>query len=146
MINEDNGPKVVRLWHELYVQFQSDPCDLRTDKKFCEDIGLEPATLSQWKRKYRSFIFREVEAQRKTYRNELRAIGLKALMRKLDSGDTNAIKLHFQLLGDLVEKTEIKTENMSDAEKVRRIESLRTEVTKRQEDWKKAADKDSTSV
>lgn len=135
-------PKIDRMWHELYYDKEADPTDKRTDKQFCEELGLNPGSFATWKHKFRTFIYREVEARRKTFRNEMRTLGYKALMRKLETGDTNAIKLHFQLLGDLVEKIETKTENMNDADKKRRIESLRRETTEREESWDKAKRKD----
>lgn len=132
-------PKVVRFWHQLYVEMQADPTDLRSDTDFYTELGIEKSTFVSWKRLYRTFIFREVEQLRKAYRNEDRTAGRKALMKKVASGDTNAIKLLFQLMGDLVEKTEIKTENMSDEDKKRRILSLRSEVAQRERMWDSAA-------
>ena len=141
---KDTGdePQVRRHWHELYIEKESDPYDVRNDKQFCEDNQLNYNSFCSWKGKYRTFIYREVEQRRKQYRNEHRSIGYKALMKKLLSGDTNAIKLHFQLLGDLVEKQEVKTENMSDADKIRRLQSLREEVLQREEAFKRASSKE----
>ncbi len=112
---------------------QADPFDNRTDKEFCEEIGLEYTTLHAWKHKYRSHIFKEVESIRKNYINEYRSKGHKALAKKLDK-DTNAIKLLFQLLGDLVEKTESKVE-MNRDDQLRRITALRNTIGKRQAAW-----------
>ena len=130
------APPLPRHWHDLYIDFQADPLDIRTDKQFCEEIQLAPQTLANWKVKYRPYIFREVEARRKSYASELRSKGHKALSRKLDK-DTNAIKLLFQLLGDLVERTESKVE-MSDADKLRRIEALRKSTSSREKAWTEA--------
>lgn len=133
-MSTDKAPDVPRHWHELYIEAQSDPLDSRSDTKFCEDIKLDYSTFQTWKHRYRKYIFGEVEKRRQHYRNELRAKGHKALARKLDK-DTNAIKLLFQLLGDLVEKTETKME-MSDADKARRLRSLLDQNTKKQAEWK----------
>lgn len=132
-------PSLDRAWHELYIALQADPTDHRSDKKFCEDIALEYQTLASWKKKFRSFIFREVEARRRNHSNELRAMMYKALAKKLDK-DTNAIKLLAQLLGDLVEKTEVKTESMNDADKVRRIKALSEVNSRKLTQWNKASD------
>lgn len=129
-------PKIQRHWHELYIEAQADPFDVRTDKEFCEEIALDVQTFRNWKSKYRAFIFREVEKLRADHRNELRSKGYKALTRKLDK-DTNAVKLLFQLLGDLVEKTETKME-MSDADKVRRVKTLLGSITKKRKVWEEA--------
>lgn len=133
MTNEPHEPKVSRMWHELYIEMQADPMDSRTDKEFCESLGLEVQTFRNWKCEYRQYIFKEVEARRKNYVNELRSKGHKALAKKLDK-DTNAIKLLFQLLGDLVEKTESKVE-MNHADQLRRILALRNTIGKRQAAW-----------
>jgi hypothetical protein len=138
-------PHVDRFWHQLYIETQADPTDTRTDAKFCEDICLDYATFSNWKRKYRPFIFREVEARRRTYVNEMRSRIYKALNKKLDT-DTNAIKLLAQLMGDLVEKTEVKTENMNDGDKVRRIKALTDANSKKIKQWEQAESKDSAPV
>lgn len=132
-------PSVDRFWHTLYIESQADPTDSRTDKQFCEDAILDYYTFSSWKKRYRSFIYREVEALRRNYKNEMRSKIYKSLMKKLDS-DTNAIKLLAQLMGDFVEKTEVKTENMNDADKIRRIEALSQANTKKRKEWLRASD------
>ncbi len=136
-MEEIKAPSIERTWHNLYIESQANPTDHRSDKQFCEDIALDYYAFSSWKHKYRPFIYREVEAIRKNYRNELRSRIYKALDKKLDS-DTNAIKLLAQLMGDLVEKTEVKTENMNDQDKVRRIASLLKANTKKQREWDRA--------
>jgi len=130
-------PKIDRFWHQLYIESQADPTDSRNDKKFCEDAVLDYYTFAAWKRRYRPFIYREVEKLRRNYRNEMRSKIYKSLMKKLDS-DTNAIKLLAQLMGDLVDKTEVKTENMNDADKVRRLKTLSEANTKKLRQWEVA--------
>ena len=127
-------PTVDRFWHTMYIESQADPTDHRTDKQFCEDAVLDYYAFCSWKKKYRPFIYREVEAIRRNFKNEIRSRIYKALDKKLDT-DTNAIKLLAQLLGDLVEKTEVKTENMNDADKIRRLEALSKENTKKRKQW-----------
>lgn len=132
-MNEIKEPPQPKTWHDLYIELCADPFDHRTDKEFYESIGLEKSTFCAWKAKYRPYIFREVEARRKNYINEYRSKGHKALAKKLDK-DTNAIKLLFQLLGDLVEKTESRVE-MSHDDKIRRLNALLHTTGKRQEAW-----------
>ena len=136
--NEYKEPMIPRHWHELYFHMQADPLDQRTDTQFCEDIKLDRQTFQAWKTKYRKYVFREVDKLRQDYRNELRARMYKSIAKKLDK-DTNAIKLLAQLMGDLVEKTETRVE-MSDADKIRRIESLRGQVAEREKQWKNASE------
>lgn len=138
----EKEPTVRRFWHDLYIEMQADPTDRRTDAQFCEEMVLDYSTFRAWKTKYRNFIFREVESKRRNYKNELRARIYKALDKKLDS-DTNAIKLLAQLLGDLVEKTEVKTENMNDGDKVRRIKALSEANSKKLSQWERAEKADS---
>lgn len=142
MKEETKEPSVSRFWHDLYIEMQADPTDRRTDTQFCEEMVLDYSTFRAWKTKYRNFIFREVETRRRNYKNELRARIYKALDKKLDT-DTNAIKLLAQLLGDLVEKTEVKTENMNDGDKVRRIKTLSEENSKKLFQWERAEKGDS---
>lgn len=119
-----------KTWHELYVELLANPMDNRTDKKFCEEIGIDPTTLQKWKQKNRISIFGEVQRRRKAYINELRAVTYKALANKLDK-DTNAIKLSLQITGDLVERSESKVEYMDEDAKKRRINALIEEIGKR---------------
>lgn len=135
-------PQVDRYWHTLYIEMQSDPTVSQTDTDFCKDIALDYSTFRAWKVKYRNYIYREVEARRRNYKNEMRSKIYKALMKKMDS-DTNAIKLLAQLMGDLVEKTEIKTENMNDGDKVRRIKALSEANSKKLSQWERAEKADS---
>lgn len=124
------------FWHELYLEMLSNPTDNRTDKKFCEDIKIHINTLGNWKREHRKEIFHEVGRRRSQYVDELRATAWKSLAEKMPK-DTNAIKLAFQLLGDLVEKSEVKTEMMSRKDILDRANSLLKEFNTKKETWKK---------
>ncbi len=134
---ETPEPKVDRYWHDLYIEMKADPTRVQTDTDFCKEIALDYSTFRLWKVKYRNYIFREVEVRRRNYKNEMRSLIYKALVKKLDT-DTNAIKLLSQLLGDLVEKTEVKTENMNDGDKIRRIKSLTEANSKKLTQWDQA--------
>lgn len=139
---EIKEPQVDRYWHTLYIEMQSDPTVSQNDTDFCKEIALDYSTFRAWKVKYRNYIYREVEARRRNYKNEMRSKIYKALMKKMDS-DTNAIKLLAQLMGDLVEKTEVKTENMNDGDKVRRIKALSEANSKKLSQWERAEKEDS---
>ena len=127
-------PHVYNAWHEAYIEIQADPTDNRTDKKFAEDYGIHASTLSQWKREFRNRIFAEVNTRRKTYIAELRSRAYKALYGKM-STDTNALKLAFQLMGDLIERTESKVEYMTKEEKVQRINDLLKSIGAKKDQW-----------
>jgi hypothetical protein len=125
-----------KLWNDMYIELLANPVDNKTDKEFCEELGLSVSALQQWKKKYRKEIYNEVQKRRTQYINELRAQAYKALGMKMQK-DTNALKMVLQITGDLVERTESKVE-MTDAEKLRRIRTLRDGFTKREEAWKNA--------
>ena len=127
-----------KFWHELYIEKEANPFDKRTDKQFCEDIQMSIQNLEQWKRKHRTAIFQEVGKRRNQYLNEVRSVLWKSLAAKMaTSKGVDAEKLAAQLMGDLVEKHESKVE-MTDAEKQRRIQSLREGLQGREKAWKVA--------
>lgn len=126
-----------RIWHELYIEMLSNPMDRRTDRAFSEENGIHEDTLAKWKRNHRTEIFNEVQKRRKRYINELRAAAYKSIGDKIGKS-LDAAKLALQLTGDFVERTENRTEIMSDADKIRRIEALRKEAIEKLEAQKQA--------
>lgn len=146
-MEEEKVPKVDRYWHTLYIEKEADPTDQRTDAQFCAAINLEYKTLAAWKSKYRRYIYQQVNSIRKDYVGELRAKANKELFKKLDK-DTNALKLAFQLMGDLVEKTEQRVEYMSQEDTKRRINDLLKKVSDKQASWEvsKSLDQGPTEV
>lgn len=129
-------PFIKQFWHSLYIELLSNPNDHRTDKQFCEETKIHTNTLCVWKREYRLLIYAEAQKRRQAYLNELRATAWKALASKMDK-DTNAIKLAFQLTGDLVERSESRIEHLSQTDKINRINSLLKEASERTKAWKK---------
>ena len=132
-------PFIQHTWHEAYIELQADPGGKQTDKAFCEEYGIHKNTLLNWKRKYRNSIHKEVGKRRNEFVQELRTKAYKALYSKLNS-DTAAIKLCFQLMGDLVEKSEQKIEHgyMTREDKIRRIDELLKGINKKKDLWQKA--------
>lgn len=128
--------RVPRIWNDLYIEMLANPMDDTTDKDFCAEIGISVNALMKWKKAYRKSIYAEVQKRRNQHINELRAAAYKALGRKMDK-DTNALKLALQVTGDLVERSESKVE-MTESEKLRRIETLRTGVENRTKAWRQA--------
>ena len=135
---DPNKKYLEQYWHELYVEMLSNPDDKRTDKQFCEEIGIDNSTLTRWKSKYRLQIFEEVQKRRTQYINNIRNILQRALIKKVELGDTNAIKLGFQLIGDLVEKHENKMFGMDRNDKEKRLFNLLGEIGKKAQNWDKA--------
>lgn len=127
---------IKQFWHELYIELLANPNDLRTDKEFCEEIKIHVQTLQNWKRTNRLELFEEVQKRRNHYFNELRALAWKELTAKMKK-DLNAVKLAFQLTGDLVERTESKVEHMNYKDKIDRINQLLKDANDKQKTWKK---------
>lgn len=144
--NSLDNIKNPKFWHELYIEKEANPFDRRSDKQFCEDIQMSIQNLEQWKRKHRVAIFQEVAKRRTQYMNEVRVVLWKSLANKMStSKGVDAEKLVAQMLGDLVERHESKVE-MTDAEKLRRIHSLREGFKSREKAWEVAgSSQDSTS-
>jgi hypothetical protein len=134
-----------KFWQELYIELLANPLEDKTDKQFCEEIGLSISGLNSWKNKYRKSIYNEVTKRRQQYLNEFKAIAYKELAKKMKK-DTNALKMALQITGELVERSESKVEMTTD-EKLRRIQTLRDGYQKRAEAWQRAGliPKDSSS-
>jgi hypothetical protein len=137
---DEKEPLVKVFWQELYLEMLASPLDQRTDKEFIEENKVPQSSLSQWKRKNRKTIFDEVQKRRGAYVNEMRAIGYKALNR-MAAKDVNAVKLLFQLTGDLVEKSQISHEHLSRQDRIDRINNLLKEASAKNEKWKEINDK-----
>ena len=127
-------PTVRTAWHELYLELQSNPLDNRTDIEFCAENKLSNSALTVWKRENRKAIYDEVQKRRGQYINEMRAIGYKHLNRMCQK-DINAVKLLFQLTGDLVEQTKTTHEFMSRQDRIDRVKHLMEEALAKARVW-----------
>ncbi len=125
---------IKQFWNELYIELLANPNDLRTDIEFCNEIKIAVSTLKLWKRTHRMEIYQEVQKRRNHYFNELRALAWKELTSKMKK-DLNAVKLAFQLTGDLVERTESKVEHMNYKDKIDRINQLLKDANDKQKTW-----------
>ena len=134
-----------KFWNELYVEMLSNPDDHRTDVQFCKDVDISRDTLWKWKCKHRLSIYQEVQKRRNQYIQNFRNTLQRALAKKVELGDTNAIKLGFQVIGDLVEKSEHRFDGMEKTDKEKRIQALLTEIAKRDANWKRASEADTNS-
>ena len=130
------------LWNELYIEMLSspDPEEQISDVAFAESLKISLPTLKSWKGKYRKDIFDEVHKRRMVYINQRRAILDRALDKKVSEGDTQAIKLGYQLIGDLIERTEVKTDQMTEADKVRRVKTLLENAEAKKKAWSDAGE------
>jgi hypothetical protein len=139
MFIDPNKKYLENMWNELYIEMLANPDDNRTDKQFLDDIGIAKDTLWRWKCKHRLQIYEEVSKRRNQYIQNIRNILQRALIKKVEAGDTNAIKLGFQVIGDLVEKNVHQFDGMERTDKEKRILSLFTEIDKKRQAWESAA-------
>lgn len=116
-------------WNDLYIDLQADPLNQSTNISFCEQVGIHPRTLYAWKAKYRDDISKEVAKRRDKFKSDFRSDLYKALTARM-RGDTAAIKLGFQLLGDLVERSESRVEHMTPADKKAKLKELLSKIGK----------------
>ena len=123
-----------KTWKELYIEMQASPLEEITDKAFAEKYQVNYNTLSNWKQDHRKEIFDEVDRRRKDFLKQVRAVAFKSLIKKLDK-DTNALKLFFQLSGDLVERTENRTEIMRPEDLKRGISEMLREIESKKKAW-----------
>lgn len=128
--------QITSFWQQLYVEMLANPNEDMSDVEFCNEAKVPISTFRLWKRNNRVQIYNEVQRSRNMYINELRATAWKELALKMKK-DTNAIKLAFQLTGDLVEKTETKHEYMNRQDKSDRINNLIKEINEKKETWRK---------
>lgn len=124
-----------QFWHELYIEMLANPSDNRSDADFCRELNINTSTLCMWKTKYREDIYAEADRRRKNFVTQTRAKLWKKLDAKTES-DTNALKLAFQLLGDLVEKSESKIDYQSREDKIARAKVLWGAIESREKTWK----------
>lgn len=110
------------VWHPDVIEYMADPLDKRTYEQFCNDIGISLMTFWRYRTKHRDQITREVEAVRRKFLSEMRSKAYKSLNSKIDK-DVNALKLFFQLAGDLVERVENRTEILTPEDKKARIQA-----------------------
>lgn len=110
------------LWHEDLVEYLADPLDKRTFEQFSTDHGISLMTLYRYRKKHRDELSREVESIRRKFLSEFRSKAYKSLYGKIDK-DTNALKLFFQLAGDLIERTENKTEILTPEDKKAKLQA-----------------------
>lgn len=118
------------IWHSEFIEYLADPQDKRTYAEFAESVGVAYITLWRYRQKWLDRINREVEAARRQYVSNLRSRAYKSLAQKLEH-DTNALKLFFQLSGDLVERVENKVDMMTRDEKESKAREILEQLSKR---------------
>ena len=120
-------------YYGALVEFYANPADNRTLKQFAIDNGIAEDTVHQYKRRHLDEINADVAKLRDRYKPALRIAALKALFNRINKSDL-AIKLAFQLTGDLIERTESKVEYMTPEDKRARIAQLLADIASKNKD------------
>lgn len=126
-----NKPGDRAPYHDELIEYMSSPFDKRTWDQFAESVGVSDTTIYRYRMLNRDQIAREVEALRKKHVSEMRSRAMKSLIKKVDKADVNALKLFFQLAGDLVERTETKVDMMTREEKEAKARAMIEEAAKK---------------
>lgn len=131
------GPKpittmVTEEWHERYIDLLAEPTDKRTNKQFIETEKLCEQTFYKWLKRFRQDVYEEANRRLRTRRNQLRTKAWKRLEDQFaDKSGGNVIKaleLYFKLNGDLVERTENRTEMITPEQKKVRLAQFLQEI------------------
>lgn len=128
---QDEELNLKKPWMEAFVEFLADPFTTQTAKSFAEEWNISEQALYKWKSRHKVPLAEAVERARKLYISDVRSSAWKNVTKQMDKGDTAAIKLVFQLTGDLVERTENNVNYMSEADKKERIKALAAKLGKR---------------
>lgn len=125
------SPGQKAVWHDELIEYLANPLDKRTWDQFSAGIGLTAQSVLDYRKQFQDEIASDVEAVRKKYTSSLRSVAMKSLAKQLEKGDTNSLKLFFQLAGDLVEKHESKVEMLTPEEKQAKARAILEEAFKK---------------
>jgi hypothetical protein len=93
-------------WQIAFIESQANPLENTTFDEFCKLNNVSRSTLYRWRKENQNEISKIINEQLDKNVKLLRPIAFKALAKKMDK-DTNALKMYFQMSGDLVEKSEV---------------------------------------
>jgi len=120
---EENKETVNVALMQLVVDYLANPLDNRTVKQFSEESSISESTYYRFRKDNFQAIGTAVNDARAKFMPLLRATAYKHLSTRLARSDA-ALKLFFQLAGDLVERTESKFTMMTPDEKRKQIQDL----------------------
>ena len=89
-----------------YMAMLADPTKKRSQKQIAGELGVSTRTLQRWQRK--EGFWDIVDKSVKTVSDQALSSVWSALINKAVDGDVSAIRLYFQLRGELVEKRQEK--------------------------------------
>lgn len=108
----------------------ANPFDERTFKDFCDQYGFTLMTLWRYRKTFQDELTNEVESRRKKFVSDLRSTAYKSLAQRLKH-DTQALRLFFQVSGDLVERSEVKAEYLTAEDKRAKIARMLEDLAKK---------------
>lgn len=120
----------LQAWQDQFIEFLADPSDDRTIKAFCTDVAVPYSTLALWKKDNRQMIYTEADRRRKTYDAVIRTEAYKNLYKRMSKSDF-AVQNALKLLGDLVERQEIKTGPLTTEQKRERAREILEKLSKK---------------
>jgi len=119
------------VYHEELINYLCNPFDNRTYDQFAESVGVTGTTIYRYRRAHESEIAEEVKKRKDSMFDSMRSVAYKALAGKIKS-DTMALKLFFQLAGDLIERSEVSTKDvMTRDQKIEKVKALMNELGSR---------------
>lgn len=119
-------------WHSDYIDLLSDPQDKRSNIQFMQEHNVNEQTFYKWLKRFRIDVHEEANRRLRSRRNELRTKAWKRLEDQFsDKSGGNVIKaleLFFKLNGDLIERTENRTEMITPEQKKVRLAQFLSEI------------------
>lgn len=113
-------------WHDELVEMLGNPFENETLKGFAEKHDITTMTIWRY-RKNHPELDAEVKMRLEKTLDHLKPFAYRGLAAKLQK-DTNALKLYFQLCGDLVERTEV-TQHLSIEQKRQLAQDLMNKLS-----------------
>jgi len=128
----DTGVMIKYEWQNNYIDLLSDPQDKRNNVQFFTEEKVHEQSFYKWLRTFRQDIHEEANRRLRVRRNELRLRAWKKLEDQFDSDSggnvIKALELYFKLNGDLIERTENRTEMISPEQKKVRLAQFLQEI------------------
>jgi len=123
-------------WKDALITYLSNPFQNQSIGDFCKEVGISSSTYYRFLVKYEDKIGPLVDKERQKFKSQIRSEAYKCLVKRLSRSD-NALKLTFQLLGDLIERSESKTEIIDPEIKKLRIKQLLDTIGNQSQDGSK---------
>lgn len=128
-------------WQEQVIIYLGNPFDTRSITQFCRENNIDRGKYYRFVNKNRTELFKQIDRIREQFKSEIRSHAYKSLISRIPRSD-NALKLAFQLLGDLVERSEVRTEHLTPEVKREKVRQLLERVSNELQNGPKSNDVD----